>query len=548
MRFYKKTNEDKIDTAYKGCFNDAKSGRPWLALLRLEDLAEEFPNDSHVTYAEALLRLEFLGQGLLAQRLFAKAFELDNNNTLAVFNAAKFAPNEQEFDKWSRIALKIAPNEEGLKQIIMLKTKSGSYHGYIKSLFPLDEKDKKPGEMAALFELILHTGSNELSTQEVAQIKKERARSLRRLDNEAESALGLKGEFFLPEDRLALHKALKEFDEAMVEGSPAFYDEEFWNFGSAWTYLMRQYEKAIYYADKAIEIRPHQYALPHLNKGLALWDLGRQREAQACLDEALKQARESNDASQLSQVELSIKRLRLRMERKEFKTLEDFLPDMENIWKGAGAAAEEEIHDEGMKKLEFLSRSLLQRVAMVGPSWNKAYVSIMSELLSFYSPEAAIFIIDRASAKDGRIINNIFIAALYLAGYSKGVMQRDASRLSALNIIGLDLKAIRRTFRSAILEVAAAASDELSEIDKLLKKELSRMDPLLSTLIADQEPVDEAGIARARRDILSKFYSSELPSLGLEKTNPYRTSSCGFIVFVFIISCIFMLGRLLKWW
>ncbi|MBK9681528.1 MAG: hypothetical protein IPO69_22180 [Saprospiraceae bacterium] len=87
MRFYKRTQQDKLDSAYNRSFIDAKQGRVYLALLRLQDLTEEFPEDAHVIYAEALLRMEFLGQGMIAQPLFKKAFQLENKLKEAACNA-----------------------------------------------------------------------------------------------------------------------------------------------------------------------------------------------------------------------------------------------------------------------------------------------------------------------------------------------------------------------------------------------------------------------------------------------------------------------------
>jgi hypothetical protein len=102
------------------------------------------------------------------------------------------------------------------------------------------------------------------------------------------------------------------------------------------------------------------------------------------------------------------------------------------------------------------------------------------------------------------------IAVLYIAANADEIMQRDALRLEILNLFKLamppaDAAALRMQYRRAVLEVAAAATDEMTGLDRLMRVELGRIQPELPALIANQEPPDAEGKQRARRSILSKL-------------------------------------------
>jgi hypothetical protein len=60
-------------------------------------------------------------------------------------------------------------------------------------------------------------------------------------------------------------------------------------------------------------------------------------------------------------------------------------------------------------------------------------------------------------------------------------------------------------YRQTILEVSAAAVDEMTQLDHLMRQEMARISTVLPNLIADQEPVDFAGKARAKRNILTRL-------------------------------------------
>ena len=90
-RFYRRDQDDKINTINR-CFADAEQGRIELALVRIGDVLEEFPNDASVLYARGLLQRDFLGKGLESRNDFEKAFRFASAGAevrgLAACNAA----------------------------------------------------------------------------------------------------------------------------------------------------------------------------------------------------------------------------------------------------------------------------------------------------------------------------------------------------------------------------------------------------------------------------------------------------------------------------
>ena len=120
MKLYFRDNEDKKNTLNR-CFFDAEHGWTSLSLGRLVDLHAEFPNDPQVEYAEALIRKDFLGQGIKAEELFVKAqrhskdcSKTNETYLFSIFNSAKYARSVDEYRRQERIARKLAPNDPDL--------------------------------------------------------------------------------------------------------------------------------------------------------------------------------------------------------------------------------------------------------------------------------------------------------------------------------------------------------------------------------------------------------------------------------------------------
>src|SRR3954449_1312887 len=89
------------------CYFEADQTRVALALDRLKELGEMFPDDARISYAEGILRRDHLGEGLRARNLFEKAYWAGLKSGLqgdycwsAASNVADLACDEQDFKKW----------------------------------------------------------------------------------------------------------------------------------------------------------------------------------------------------------------------------------------------------------------------------------------------------------------------------------------------------------------------------------------------------------------------------------------------------------------
>ena len=113
-RYYQRDQDDKINSVNR-CFTDAEQGRIELALVRIGDVLEEFPNDASVLYARGLLQRDSLGSGSKAREDFERAYQFASQRaevrSLAACNTALLARSYEEFEKWSTITLEILPDD-----------------------------------------------------------------------------------------------------------------------------------------------------------------------------------------------------------------------------------------------------------------------------------------------------------------------------------------------------------------------------------------------------------------------------------------------------
>ena len=255
MKLHNRTQDEKMP-AIDWCFFDAQNSRISLALLRIDDLKNEFPGDAQIIYAEGLIRKDYLGQGIKAGSLFREAYSIDNSHSFAACNATLFSTNEQEFFKWAGIALSTDPNDKSLKQLV-ISTRENlmsemSYGDLMIRASQQHLEAKEFGVSAAFAEIALQTEN--ISLEHVGNWRRVRAQCLRSLDDIAHRYRRTINESFPPDERLALLEALAELDKAI---SIEEYDAELWNLKSAWKILMQENEAALHCADKAIELRPY---------------------------------------------------------------------------------------------------------------------------------------------------------------------------------------------------------------------------------------------------------------------------------------------------
>ncbi len=193
---------------------EAEHGRVHLALDRLRSLHQRYSGDAGIIYAEAYIRQEHLGQGLLAGKLYRETFAIDNRHARALGGVTQFAPNEQEYRKWAAIALQRGP--EGFDVIVRAHLaalhEGRSLTALLVNASQQAAGDNEHGMAAALLEIALAT--KELGANEEVSVRRNRAQHLRELD--AKSCLQREAmcETFPAEERLALHAALEEIENA----------------------------------------------------------------------------------------------------------------------------------------------------------------------------------------------------------------------------------------------------------------------------------------------------------------------------------------------
>jgi tetratricopeptide (TPR) repeat protein len=507
---YQRTATDKINHL-KRCQFEAAQGLASVALDRLCDLAEEFPGDADILHVEGRVRKEILGQGVKAYALVTQAFERDQSFANA-HNAAMLAPSEQEFRKWSDIALRIAPLEHEFKEHVesvrstlntgvpYWKIRAAEGSGMVQA------KGYGPG--AAILELALL--GDGIGSEREPEIRRGRAKALRALDATACSLREGCGEVVPPEERLALQEALHELEKTLTLDP---YDPELWNLKSAWCTLKQRYEDAIQSADRAIQLRPVHYPKPHLNKAAALRRLGRFDESLACAREGLAQASNGDPA------DLDLARQSIEESAKSPKKLTNELIEsiLNRISQAALETAGKELGQQG-DSVRRMAADIANRALQLRSDRSAAFVPLVAELLSDFTPDAVCAILLEAKQRHPNIASHCLDAALYVAAHSEAVRRRDAARLLSLTIITASTIAeVRTTYRRTILEPSAAATDALGRLDVIMRRELGAIHPSLPEAIADQEPIDDEGRTRCARGVLSRLEmpgnASESPSM-----------------------------------
>jgi len=510
MRLYKRGVDFDLMVNINRCYFEADHGRLKLALDRLEDLAEELGPQPKICFTEGMLRKDSLAQGRRAFCCYRDALELDPLYENAAFNAAAYAPDEEGFRRYAAIASGIAPDEaEGLQQ--QLEFLDENHTPNWQRLLSAPAGKAGDAELGAYIDLALASEDLPKKDKEL-DFRRKRVKILRDLDLADNHMRESKGESFPADERLALREALEELNRA-IELDP--YDATFWDNKANWYVFLGKYDEAVAAADEAIKLRLEGFHLPYHNKAIALAKQGKRTEALACAREALAQAEEGGKQDALPALRQFLADLGAPARA---VTLEDMLPVMAQVVKAALATADEEINlmkgqipDQRSNMGEMVAL-VKQAIYYRRPSPENAmdYVPALAELLSYFTPETLFVALDHMIADDNTAYQNCMIAVLYIAANADEIMQRDALRLEILNLFKLamppaDAAALRMQYRRAVLEVAAAATDEMTGLDRLMRVELGRIQPELPALIANQEPPDAEGKQRARRSILSKL-------------------------------------------
>jgi hypothetical protein len=509
MEHYKLDQEDKINSINR-CFFDAEHGWITLSLDRLTDLLKKFPEDAQVEYAEALIKKDFIGQGLKAQELFLKAQlhsrdkQKSNQNYLfSTFNAAKYARNEEEFRKQCKIALSLAPKDSDssfFEQITTMLDDGVPYIDILSNTVADYQKHSKYGDCASFAELALNLGN--LSLEDEIALRKARMMSLRELDKAAEASRGARGEGFSPKERIALKDAIKEL-EIVISLDP--YDHLLWNFKSAWFYLMDQCEDAIAAADKALSLCPIGYIKPRTNKSLCLQRIGRNDEAKQEAELAFKEANrigiEGKGDKELANSIIESLSVKPPTDDYVLSFLAKRMNDSVQLtsrqemaqWKGSSDGKE-------------LLKGLIRRTSIIGKSWSMNYVRIMEELLIYFCPETVYISILKLSDSNEIAYEHCLHSVLYIAAFNENVLQRDACRFIIYMILGsIELDSIKKVYRKAILGSTIAGPDKFANLEKNIRKEIASFNLTLLKLIADQSPLTNQEIDFAKRITMARF-------------------------------------------
>jgi tetratricopeptide (TPR) repeat protein len=487
------------------CFAEARQGHVDLALLRLEDLLQDFGRDSQILYEKALITWEFLGRGRETGDQFRQAYAADPCHAYAAQNASYLAEDAQAFREWVEIARMISPRHDPwvsrVPNILSELDQGASYQELLIDAAHHHQEAKRFGKAAAAAELALLAG--ELPPDREANLRWGRAHSLRALDREAHQAQEARFEAFPPEERLTLQEAVRELERAQ-ELDP--YMPELRNLRAAWLILLGRYEEAVASTEAAIQLRPHLYAGPHINKAQALLNLGRIGEAQLAAQEALKQAQASGVPVDLEQASFFVR----KTQNPTVHQTRDYEQHIRS-WGRLSSREVTEVLSHRKLSLSRYGREVLARFHSLSPL-NQGAILLMAELLSGGDRDILAEVSKNIHKSETEVRQAMVSAALTLTVHTNGVLPRDAARfLVAVLLEDPELPAIRLAYRSLILAPAAAGSPAWAWLPERMERELARLQPDLPGLIARQDPPDEVEKEQARRSILKDF--KEIPTV-----------------------------------
>jgi tetratricopeptide (TPR) repeat protein len=505
IRFYDRDNEDRL-LSIERCHFDAANGSVPRALSRIADLKEEFPSDSDVLYSEALIRCEYLGQGLFAGKLYQDAFARDPRKALAACNAAIYSTSREERVHWLEIAKRLLPTDQMLTAMEEIDRRASAdrvpFWAVIRDEAIHSGEQGHHGNAAARLEIALQANVGDDLNERI--LRRARAEHLREQDRQTHRLAEGNAERPLACERLALQEALREITEMLRLDE---YDPEAWNFKAAWCVMLERYQEANEAADRASALRPNGYAKPHHNRALALQAMGRYEEARTAVRNALHIATDTNDAGDIALAQGLLKAID---EEQSGITLEKLEPMLEDIVHKTMLLSEHEESRGGKEdpraNLEILAQGLLRRGKKLSDGSDLSFVPLMAELLTYVTPDTCFWVLSRVQELSPKTDEQCMHAVLYLVGHATGVVQLDAARLMALFlIVPKKSPLVRKTYRLAILEPLAAAGSPFTEIDQQVRCALAHFHPFLPSLVADQEPVGINGIERARRVLLPRL-------------------------------------------
>jgi tetratricopeptide (TPR) repeat protein len=519
MSRYFRHSADNIASLVQRCFFEADQSRLDLALQRLLELKDQFPDDAKILYAEGVIRRDYLGQGLLGRDLFECAYENALRSRLAgdycwsaASNAAGLARTEQEYRKWAALTTTAPPQGVGKRptfQRTLARLDEGlPYLQILRDSATVGEDAGHSGSSAAHMQVALALGG--LDRFEEMDMRRYRAQRLRSLDARAEETRTAICEWYPAEERVVLHEALEELVKALGLNP---YDPELWNLNAAWQNLLGRSTEALRAADKAAELR-NPYPKAHINAALALYRLRRYEDARMRIHTALQQSRTLQDPSDTQQAE----RLARSYSQPPLQpTPADMIPDLETVLRAARRCSDTEMdlmHGD-VRILDIISR-VIDHSRVWGPT-PMGYIPMIAEVLSDFTPETVCNVMINGKQRRPDLMEAWLLATLYLAANDKGVGRRDACRLALLLMfIPLEAHRIYGNYRDLVLAPSDVRNGPLASLASTMQDELSRLSPNLPPVLADQPPISAAERTRAQREILDKLAG------GVPPPNPNR--------------------------
>lgn len=502
MRFYGWDRGD-IGNCIERSHFDAEHGRVKLALERLQDISSVLPDEPELLYEEALIKSQFLGQGVVARDLFARSYKLASEQGIstdlpakAAYESFRFARNADEFRFWVDILRVEDPDYKSEFSRLVQQFNNGTpYWEFLISSAEAQSRSGAFGTSAAILEIALYSG---VPSDREAILRRFRSQYLRELDQKAQSYRDNQMEAFPASERLALHEAFAEIERAIALDG---YDPEMWNLRSAWCNLLDQYQDALESADRAIALRAN-YAKPYINKAIAFRNLKKDTDALNAAHKALSESKQhsltvdENHAQKLI-ADFSVPR--------STPSLFQIQPLVKGIVKGALLTSEQAVKVWNISEVQIINR-ILTRSQQLRRDWSIEYLPILAEVLADFPPETVFSVICTVGKHNKHIEEHFINAALYIIAHSTNVERNDAARFLTLWLFdSLDSQKIYSLYRQKILATSAAATDELSHIDGIMQGSLEHFHPLFPQLIAKQEPITEAERQYAKNVILAQF-------------------------------------------
>jgi tetratricopeptide (TPR) repeat protein len=511
MQFYKKSQDHKGQGIVRSRFN-AQTGQVHLALERLRYLAESFPKDPDVAFAEAIIRLDYLGQHGLSRKLLENAYSWGGNDASVVHNLALAAIDEQEFFKWAEISEYQSQNNRDYSDFYSENKRfleiGLQYWQIVVDRGIRAKEEKEYGSAAAFFELaLLHV--EKMPPENQLGIRKSRAQCLRALDKEAHQKRESQFEEFPPEERIALHQAIVEIDKIILLDE---FDPVMWNFKSAWCNQLKRYDEAMYCAKRSIELRPHNYPKPWINVSDSLFKQKKFSEARVWAEEALKHT--EGTEYQYDKI-LAHKMIKMCSIPPVSPSLNNMSPLISRIYKSVAETSYQEYHFQNPESLKVIYKIMLTsvingayaRFTHFNQGSIQKYSSIMAEMLDDFTPETVFIILNKIALRNQKIFKLCIVATQYLVAHSTRALQRDAARFLSLHILnGMDIKALYCQGNMGILE--EKNDDIVSNIADIINHELARINHNFSQLIGYDNPGGTNRIKRALMNILFKFKSN----------------------------------------